>query len=204
MQDRLKAFLKNVKLHESILSMVLGIVTIVVVGLLVFNFWNQNRVIDIADIGDKTEVIEKVGNVEVVERKDGKRYATNLPKVYVVKTGDHLWKISETLYGSGYNWVDIVSANKLADPGMLLVGQVLEIPDTAVITLEKPADPAYTMKPGQTVIEGASYTVEQGDTLWDVSVRAYQDGYRWPELSRVNNLANSNLIEVGQVLSIPR
>src|SRR3989344_822361 len=29
------------------------------------------------------------------------------PSVYVVKEGDHLWKISEEAYGSGYNAYDI-------------------------------------------------------------------------------------------------
>ncbi|HUV71729.1 MAG TPA: LysM peptidoglycan-binding domain-containing protein [Clostridia bacterium] len=44
----------------------------------------------------------------------------------------------------------------------------------------------------------------KGDTLWDISVRAYQDGYRWVEIAEANNLSNPNIIHPGNALTIPR
>jgi len=55
-------------------------------------------------------------------------------------------------------------------------------------------------------IQGDSYTVKQGDFLWDIAVRAYGDGYRWVEIYRANidMIANPDLIYVGQEFTIPR
>lgn len=202
MQDRIKDFLKNIKLNESVLSMLLGVVTIVVVGLLVFNFYKQNRTEDIADTGEQTA--ELIGDVEVVTGEDGEKYPADLADTYVVKEGDHLWGIAETNYGSGYNWVDISRENNLLNPDRLLVGQVLMLPRTPIIIIEAVIADESIMKPGQTVIEGSEYIVVEGDNLWDISVRAYQDGYRWPDLARENNIANPDIIEVGQILTLSR
>ena len=53
-------------------------------------------------------------------------------------------------------------------------------------------------------IEGNTYTVQKGDTLWDISVRAYGDGYRWVEIAEANNLANPDLIHSGNEFVLPR
>lgn len=55
-----------------------------------------------------------------------------------------------------------------------------------------------------TAITGNSYTVQSGDNLWDIAVRAYGDGYRWVEIAQANNLANPGLIFSGNVFTIPR
>ena len=47
---------------------------------------------------------------------------------YIVKDGDHLWKIAEEVFGSGYNAYDIAKANNLEEPYYLATGQVLVIP----------------------------------------------------------------------------
>jgi hypothetical protein len=47
---------------------------------------------------------------------------------YVAVEGDNLWQIAEKAYGSGYNNVDIVSANGLINPDYIEVGQKLIIP----------------------------------------------------------------------------
>jgi nucleoid-associated protein YgaU len=53
------------------------------------------------------------------------------PKVYIVKKGDSLWKISKKIYGSGSNHNDIYVANKDTignNPGAIYPGQKLIIP----------------------------------------------------------------------------
>jgi nucleoid-associated protein YgaU len=47
---------------------------------------------------------------------------------YTVVKGDDLWNIALREYGSGYKWVDIAAANKLADPGIIHAGNVLVMP----------------------------------------------------------------------------
>src|SRR5690606_38838879 len=53
-------------------------------------------------------------------------------------------------------------------------------------------------------ITGSEYTVVAGDTLWDISIRAYGDGYRWPEIAASNNIVNPDLIYVGTTLNLQR
>ena len=93
--------------------MFLGLVIVVAVVGLIFNYFQKRRGsidlpgltvqknIDISGvISDKNEPTQRVIN-----------------KLYTVKKGDSLWKIAEVNYGSGYNWVDISKANKLINPG---------------------------------------------------------------------------------------
>lgn len=52
-------------------------------------------------------------------------------KTYTVESGDTLWKIASTHYGSGSDYLKIFEANKdiLDDPDKIQVGQVLKIPE---------------------------------------------------------------------------
>lgn len=51
---------------------------------------------------------------------------------YKVEKGDSLWKIAKEQLGSGYKWSEIYNANrdKIKNPNLIFVGQVLEIPGT--------------------------------------------------------------------------
>lgn len=53
---------------------------------------------------------------------------------------------------------------------------------------------------------GSRYTVQHGDTLWDIASRAYGDPEDWDTIYAANKGVigdNPNLIKPGQVLSIP-
>lgn len=47
------------------------------------------------------------------------------------------------------------------------------------------------------------YTVVKGDTLWGIAQKFYGNGSRYQEIAKANNIANANLIHVGQKLLIP-
>ena len=49
---------------------------------------------------------------------------------YTVRSGDTLWKISQTFLGSGARYMEIFNANRgtLSDPNKIFPGQVLTIP----------------------------------------------------------------------------
>ncbi|MDP3974594.1 MAG: LysM peptidoglycan-binding domain-containing protein, partial [bacterium] len=112
------------------------------------------------------------------------------PNTYVVKEGDHLWKISEDAYGSGYNAYDIANANNLNDANLIEVGQELILPEV------EPKEPTETSSPTQ-------YTVLAGDHLWGIAQKVYGNPYKWLDISIANNLINPSVIEVGQVLTLP-
>lgn len=48
---------------------------------------------------------------------------------YKVKSGDSLWSISTYVYGDPKYWPEIAKANRLAKPDLILIGQLLKIPD---------------------------------------------------------------------------
>ncbi|GAB10177.1 putative mannose-binding protein [Gordonia araii NBRC 100433] len=48
-----------------------------------------------------------------------------------------------------------------------------------------------------------TYTVVAGDTLFAIAERFLGDGNRYPELAKANGIANPDLINVGQVITIP-
>ncbi|OGY24358.1 MAG: hypothetical protein A2172_00415 [Candidatus Woykebacteria bacterium RBG_13_40_15] len=50
----------------------------------------------------------------------------------------------------------------------------------------------------------AKHTVVAGDSLWDISTKYYEDGYKWVLIATENKIANPNLINPNQVLNIPK
>lgn len=180
---RQEGFLSQIKWGESYTSLFLGAVVVLVALVLVFSFF-KSRNFQNGQTGS-TSTTNEQGKIQ-------------LPESYTVKEGDNLWSISEKLYGSGYNWVDLVSANKVENPGVLYVGTKLSVPNVSPKTL------TVDTKTQGTPITGVSYTVVKGDYLWSIALRAYGDGYKWTEIAKVNNLANPDVIHPGNVLKLSR
>jgi putative chitinase len=176
----------QIKWGESYTSLFLGIVVVVVAAILVFSFL-KGRNFNNSQTQSTSTSQEQIGKT--------------LPKTYEVKEGDDLWTISEKVYGSGYNWVDLASANKLENPGVIYVGTKLTVPDVKVKVVE---NTAVQKTVTENTITGATYTVVKGDYLWSIAIRAYGDGYKWVEIAKANNLANPDIIHSGNVLKLPR
>ena len=174
----LKKFLKQVKLNEESISMILGAIVIVIVGILIVNYFK-----------DRTS-----GTIPVSSTQTS-------TKEHTVVKGETLWSIAEDSFGSGYNWVDIKSANGLKTE-TIEVGQKLTIPDVS------PRKPTSTKKvvtiTAASPITGDTYTVVKGDCLWKIAVRAYGDGYKWVAIAKANKLVNPGLIHSGNVFTLPR
>ena len=47
------------------------------------------------------------------------------------------------------------------------------------------------------------HKVAKDESLWQISLKYYNDGYKWVEIAKINNLTNPDLIEEGQALAIP-
>lgn len=112
----LKKFLKTLKLNESSISMILGALVIVIVGILVVNY--------LKDRG----FLPNEGGV-----------ATNESSVltHQITEGETLWAISEKYYGDGYKWAAIAEANSLGNADQIEVGQSLSLPEEGSLQGEK-------------------------------------------------------------------
>lgn len=48
------------------------------------------------------------------------------------------------------------------------------------------------------------YIVSEGETLWSIAEKSYNNGYAWEEIAKANNLSEPYALEKGQKLTIPR
>lgn len=113
---------------------------------------------------------------------------------YTVERGDTLWSIAVKFFGDGNQWKKIYEDNKdvLRDPNMIYVGQVLIINVASLTT-------------GQGAIQGGTYMVQPGDSLWRIAEKAYGSGRRWRRIYEANTdkISDASKIYVGQILVIP-
>lgn len=192
----LRKMITSVRWTESYTSLLMGIVVVIVAVLFVVSFIKQTH--HIQDTSSTSTVAVSVTPTTTgvpSELKPGQR-------TYTVQVGDDLWHIAEKYYKSGYNWVDIAKANNLSDPNSIFSGNQLIIPSVTPEANIVTSTPEVSS--GNNTITGATYTVQSGDDLWHIAVRAYADGYQWTKIAKANNLSNSNLIFSGNVLKIPR
>ena len=194
----------EVQSNQSRLSLVLGGLIVIVVGILVFNYFNKDTSkSEISQAGEKTESKEDVA-------------PTELPGKYTVKEGDTLFTIAQKYYQDGYKFDEIAKVNNLANADMIEVGQVLDIPRLAITNApeQTPTPVVLDTAPqqNQTVITdfgspitGDKYTVVDGDWLSTISARAYNgEIMSYDKIAKANNITDPNLIEPGMVLTIPR
>ena len=172
--------------------MFLGALVIIVVGLLVINYFRDNEPGTALPDGLATE-------------------ETILPTTHTVVKGETLWSISEKYYATGYNWVDITKANNLPSANAIEEGHVLNIPrvESRLAEATPTSSPEATVEPTpapteKPVITSKTYTVVKGDTLWGIAVKVYGDGYKWVEIANANNVVNPNIIHSGNILVLPR
>ena len=108
------------------------------------------------------------------------------PTVTTVR-GDTLWGLAHTHLGDGRLFTELLELNKdvVPEAGFLAEGMTLQLPATA-----------------QDVVQGA-YTVQAGDTLWDIADRELGDPVRFSEITTADGAPAGDLITVGQQLIIP-
>lgn len=204
----------DIKSNQSTLSLVLGALIVLVVGVLIFNYFNRNKTPEVTPEAQTTEGEEDVS-------------LEDLPGKYTVKEGDTLFTIADKYYKDGFKYTEIATANKLANVNALEVGQVLEIPKleeadlasgeaTETAEAEPEVTPEVTPKEETPAIGGAdttiwgpaikgdTYTVVEGDWLSKIAGRSYGDIMAYKKLAEANNIANPDVIEPGQTLKIPR
>ena len=183
---------KYFKSTEEIVSMFLGLVIVVVVGSLIFNYFQKSK--GTVDIPGSTDIKLTDNAVE--------KLSENGEKIYQVIKGDNLWEIAVKEYGDGYQWTKIAAANNLKNASIISVGQKIVIPksEASKEVVSKQNDNS------QVIVQGSDYKVVKGDSLWKIAVRAYSDGYQWTRIWKENKskLNNPNGLEIGMILNIPK
>ncbi|MBI4079581.1 MAG: LysM peptidoglycan-binding domain-containing protein [Candidatus Levybacteria bacterium] len=182
-KSKITQFIERSHLRQSYTSLLLGIVVVIVViivGVSVvkgINGFAKKPTTEVSS--DSTEKTKEAGTV------------------YTVIEGDSLTSIADKFYGTPEKWVDIAKANNIEDE-TVAPGMKLTIPKAT-----KPPEPTQT-KEANGKISGETYTVGEGESLWDIAVRAYGDGYQWPRIVEANKLENPDYVPPGTVLKIPR
>ncbi|NJN54998.1 MAG: LysM peptidoglycan-binding domain-containing protein [Anaerolineae bacterium] len=122
--------------------------------------------------------------------------------------GDTLFSIARR-YNTSVS--ELVTSNQIANPNLIHVGQMLNIPGevegasavvpsaagAAVAALPPSAAPVVAQP---IVVSGATYVVQPGDTVYRIATRF---GTTVTAVAQANNLPNASTIYVGQVLIIP-
>lgn len=183
MARKKKTFLEK-NFQQSYASFILGAIVVVILGLLVANFFtNKNNQID---NGEQTQQTEEQ-KIQQVQESGG---------TYKVAADDSLSKIAEKYYGSMDYWPILARENKIANPNLIYVDTELSVPS------KTSADEIKTQ------MSQTSYKVKEGDTLFKISEQMYGDGSQWARIdtaNKIGRLPNGNpLIFAGNTLVIPR
>jgi nucleoid-associated protein YgaU len=115
---------------------------------------------------------------------------------YTVQSGDSLSQIALNTTGDANRYWDIADYNGIDDPNSIYVGQQIQIPEnnstgtTVEVTTENNDEWEW-------------YTVQSGDSLWDIAQRATGDGNRYWDIADYNGIDDPNSIYVGQQIQIP-
>lgn len=120
--------------------------------------------------------------------------------IHEVRVGDrNLFRIG-LAYGVPYQ--QIAQASGILNPNLIYIGQRLTIPGCGTTGYRPPA--TSTPSAGATAVPGTgsgqTYIVQQGDTLFALSMRW---GVLVNQIAALNGISNINLIYIGQQLIIP-
>lgn len=115
---------------------------------------------------------------------------------HTVQAGENLFRISLKY---NVSLTALAQANNISNPNLIFVGQVLKIPSGTGTTPPAAATPTSTPATQAPPAAGSTYTVVRGDTLARIAQRFNTTAQA---LAQANNIANPNLIFVGQVLRV--
>ena len=206
------------KLSENIGSIILGFVVVLILGGFLLNVFRGNK----GEVGESGQTVEE----QTETTADGNTYTVQpgdtLWIIAEKETGSgYNWQaIAEA--NNLQNADDIEEGMKLVIPDVSgLTAQATETitpmqeeptvkptegpTATATIapTVTLTSAPTPTMAQGETKPTTDQYTVQSGDSLWKIAVAQYNNGYKWVEIARANNLDNPDIIHAGNVLQLP-
>lgn len=121
-----------------------------------------------------------------------------IPKVYVIRPGDMVWKLVVKEWGLKDTFIAAVAAaNPRTNMRRLKAGERLVIPDPRAYFRTR-AEPAPKAKPGT-----RAYEVQTGDTLELIALKHLGAKARWPKIVAVNEGLKPHRLSPGQVIYLP-
>jgi nucleoid-associated protein YgaU len=165
------------KSREEIVSMFIGLLIVIGVATLVVRLVTSKKgSIDLPGISDTT----------LTENKENSTNEKNENIVYVVKKGDYLSKIAKEKLGKAERYMEIAKLNNIKNPSVIEIGQELKMPTT------------------ESVEKITEHTVVKGDSLWNISVKVYGDGFQWTRIWNDNKavIIDPGKLEIGMVLKL--
>src|SRR3989338_6975926 len=193
------------KIRENYLSIALGLLVLLVAVSIVF------RANDSMTTKKNQEAEQQAKEEQLAQGQE-----------YVVKKGDSVSSIARDQLGSMDYTKAIVDENKLMNPEKIEVGQKLVLPRVSIKatgdekiageqTDEQTGEQVSESNPAKVVtsaptgaITGKTYTVQKGDTLFNITVRAYNNSTMMYKVMHANKIWNPNYIEAGMTLQLPR
>ncbi len=139
-----------------------------------------HEAIDLADSSTRSGLLEFLDNTPGLREAVFGHGAATEPRGsnYIVQAGDTLGKIAAA---AGTDVQTIAQLNNIQNPDLIFAGQQLVLPPAA--------DGGFQ-----------PYRVQPGDTLSGIAQRFGSD---WQSLARVNNLADPDMLSIGQTLQVP-
>lgn len=141
---------------------------------------------------------EVAQNNQPLEQGQPAQAANNLePRSYTIRSGDNLWNIAKDNLGDATKWNDIYKMNADvlgANPELIRPGTTIQLPGSQ-------ADIASAATPSA----AGQYTVQSGDTLWDIAHEQLGDATKWGDIYKANSEligSNPGMIHPGQQLSL--
>ncbi len=189
----LERYQSELKTPGSYFNLIIGLLIVLIAGVLVMNYFKNSA----SDLGPAQQITNNQTTPPDVK-------PDSLPGKYTVKDGDTLFTIADKYYQDGYQYGYLVVENKLDNPNIITIGQVLTIPVIKTPTIAGGTGGAENQTIWGEKITTDSYVVIQDDWLSKIAGRAYGDPMQFDKLTKANNIANPDLIEPGTTLKIPR
>ena len=159
-------------------------------GFYVFKQSGFDRYVNAAPPSESAFATSSLDAMEGTKRKVAEIGINDVGEVVTLVTyNDTTMPFSYTLTGENVLFLD--------DSGEQVEGD-------RVVVQQPPAGTTASSAPaGEGIQLGGSYTVQAGDTLGTISSQAYGSTVYWSSICTANSLSNCDIIEVGDVLTIP-
>ncbi len=159
-------------------------------GFYVFKLSGFDRYINAAPPSESVFVSGSLDSMDGIKRKVAEIGVGDVGEVVALVTfNDTTMPLSYTLQGDNVLFLD--------DSGEQVEG------DRVVVQQPAAGTAASSSTSGTETSLGSTYTVKAGDTLGTISSQAYGTTEYWSSICTANSLSNCDLIEVGDVLTIP-
>ena len=159
-------------------------------GFYVFKQTGYDRYLNASPPSDSVFLTGSLESMDGIKRKVVEVVVDDVSDIVALVTyNDTTMPFAYTLTGENILFLD--------DSGEQVEGDRVVVQQPADGTSDPPA------AVGTDIAPGSSYTVQTGDTLGTISLRAYGSTTNWSAICTANSLTNCDIIESGDLLTIP-